>query len=72
VIAENEVARLTQQIALEFQAAQMGISGLAQGTVTYEFIATKLERMIAHHEKVKRLVGEPEAIKLLAETLESA
>ena len=35
-----------------------------------QFITAKLEQIGAHHEALKKLVGEQEAAKLLVETLE--
>jgi hypothetical protein len=73
-VSENksEVARVLEQIELEFQAAQRGLYGLAVGTAKHEFITNKMERMGKLHEELKTIVGEEEAVKLLAETLEKA
>lgn len=71
-MAESEIARLRQQIAEEYRAAQAGLSGLASGTSKHTFITTRMERMGLYHEQIARLVGnEHEAAKLVAETLEN-
>ena len=70
--SKSEVARVLEQIELEFQAAQRGLYGLAFGTAKHEFITSKMEQMGKLHEKLQTMVGEKEAVKLLAETLENA
>jgi hypothetical protein len=69
---KSEVACVLEQIELEFQAAQRGLYGLAFGTAKHEFITNKMEQMGRLHEKLQTIVGEEEAVKLLAETLEKA
>ena len=69
---QSEVARLRQQIALEYEAATRGLHGLALGTAQHAFITQRMENMAAHHVSLQRLVGADEAAKLLAETLEQA
>jgi len=69
---KSEVARVLEQIELEFQAAQRGLYGLAFGTAKHEFITNKMERMGKLHEHLKTMVGEEQAVKLLTETLENA
>lgn len=69
---KSEVARVLEQIELEFQAAQRGLYGLAFGTAKHEFITSKMEKMGKLHEKLQTMVGEEQAVKLLAETLENA
>ncbi|MBV9019227.1 MAG: hypothetical protein JO125_07120 [Chloroflexi bacterium] len=67
---KSEVARLMQQITLEYQAAKLGLSGLASGTATHAFITAKMERMSQHHEALSRLVGPREATILAAHAVE--
>ncbi len=69
---KSEVARVLEQIELEFQAAQRGLYGLTFGTAKHQFITSKMERMGRLHEKLQTMVGEEQAVKLLAETLENA
>ncbi len=69
---KSEVACVLEQIELEFQAAQRGLYGLAFGTAKHEFITNKMEQMGRLHEKLQTIVGEAQAVKLLAETLENA
>ena len=67
---KSEVARIKRQIELEYEVAQRGLYGLAHGTAKHQFITAKMEQIGAHHETLKKLVGEQEAAKLLVETLE--
>ena len=67
----SEIARLQQRIAEEYEAAMRGLSGLAAGTATHEFITKRMEQMGACHETLKQLVGEQEATRMLAQTLEA-
>jgi hypothetical protein len=66
----SEIARLRQRIAEEYEAAMRGLSGLAYGTATHEFITKRMEQMGVCHETLKQLVGEQEAARMLAEALE--
>jgi hypothetical protein len=63
--------RLRRQICLEYEAAQQGLYGLAQGTSQHAFITQRLENIAAHHVALKELLGE-KAIEVLAEALEQA
>ncbi len=66
----SEIARLRRRIADEYQAAQRGLTSLASGTAMHQFINARLERMGASHQALKHLLGEQEATRILAETLE--
>jgi hypothetical protein len=71
-ICVSEVARLRQQITLEYEAATRGLHGLASGTSQHAFITKRMEQIADCHEALKVLVGEQEAIKLVAEALTDA
>jgi hypothetical protein len=66
----SEVAYLRQQILLEYEAAQQGLSGIAQGTARHAFIAQRLENIWSHHRSLQQIVGEQEASKMLEAVLE--
>jgi hypothetical protein len=69
-MAESEVARLMQQIAVEYSSAQAGMSGLAIGTSQHAFITKRMENMQQYQEKLITLVGnEQEATKLVVQAL---
>jgi len=65
--SKSEVARLREQIRLEYEAAQRGLYGTAQGTTRHAFITQRLDNIAACHITLKQLVGEHEAIKVLVE-----
>src|SRR5712691_6070865 len=68
---KSEVACQLEQIKQEHEAAQRGLSGLAQGTTRHAFISAKMQRMRQIHEELQRLVGTEQAIRLVAETLQA-
>jgi hypothetical protein len=68
----SEVAQLVQQIALEYEAAKRGLSGLASGVVQHQFTTAKLEQIGELHEALATLVGAEQAGIIGAETLEQA
>lgn len=70
--SRSEIAMLRQQIALEYEAAQRGLSGFAQGAAQHAFINQRLENMSRHHETLRGLVGEQEATKLLVDAMMEA
>jgi hypothetical protein len=65
----SEFARLRQQIRLEYEAAQQGLHGLAQGSTQHAFITSKMENMATCYTALKELVGERDAMALFVETL---
>lgn len=67
----SEIARLRQCIAVEFEAAMFGLTGLAYGSAKHEFITRRMEQIGTYHETLQHLVGEQEATRMMAETLES-
>jgi hypothetical protein len=71
-MAQSEVARLMRQITQEYEAAVRGLHGLAQGTAQHAFITQRMEQMATCHDALKGLVGEQEAIKMVAQALEQA
>jgi hypothetical protein len=65
---QSEVARILEQISLEYEAAQRGMYGFAYGSTKHEFITARMENMGNLHNKLQEIVGES-AIELVAETL---
>ena len=64
----SEIARLLEQISVEYEAAQLGLSGFAYGSAKHEFITARMENMGRLHEKLHAIVGD-DAIAMVAETL---
>jgi hypothetical protein len=48
-MAVREVARIREEIATTYFAAQLGLSGLASGTARHQFIQARMNRM---HEEL--------------------
>jgi hypothetical protein len=69
---KSEVARLMRQIELEYEAAQRGMYGFAEGAGKHQFITARMENIGRYHEKLKTLVGEEQAVVALAQALEQA
>jgi hypothetical protein len=68
----SEVARLRRCILLECEAAQRGLSGTAQGAAQHAFINQRMENMADHHQALRQLVGEQEALRVLVDVLEQS
>src|SRR5450759_5279617 len=66
----SEVARVRQTIAAEYLSAQLGLSGLAEGTSRHSFITNKMERMGESFETLAEMMGKEQAIRLVAQTLQ--
>jgi hypothetical protein len=67
----SEVARIKQEIALAYQSVQWGLTGLAYGTARHDFLVARQERIAVLHEDLRQVIGEQDAIKLVAETLDN-
>ena len=65
----SEVARLLLQIRSEYEAAQLGLKGLAYGTSQHEFITARMESMGQIHTQLQTLVGDV-AIAMIADQLD--
>lgn len=68
---QSEIARLLQQIDLEYSAAKGALTGLACGTTQHDFITARMERLNSYHEELSHHVGVQEASRLLVEHLEA-
>jgi hypothetical protein len=64
----SKVARLLQQIKDEYEAAERGLTGVAQ-VAQHSFITKRLENMGNAHESLQQLFGPDEAMTLLAQTV---
>ncbi len=67
----SEIARLRQRIAEEYEAATRGLTGFATGSAKHQFITQRMEHIGTYRETLQSLVGEQEAIRIVAETLEA-
>jgi hypothetical protein len=69
-MGQSDIARMRQHIAAEYLSAQLGSSGLAEGTSRHHFITAKMERMGASFETLAQMMGKDQAIQIVAETLQ--
>ncbi len=54
----SDVARILEQISLEYEAGKRGLSGLASGTSQHAYITWRMERMEELHQHLYTLIGE--------------
>jgi hypothetical protein len=66
---QSEVAGLVAQIKSEYQAAKLGLSGLAQGTSQHSFITRRMERIAELHAELRGLVDD-ETMRVINEQLD--
>jgi hypothetical protein len=67
---QSEVARLKEQIRLEYEAARRGLTGLSLGTSYHQFITARTEKLGKIHEQLTALIGEDEAMKMIVEVFD--
>ncbi|HEY7415024.1 MAG TPA: hypothetical protein VH593_07515 [Ktedonobacteraceae bacterium] len=65
----SEVARVLHDIQREYEAAEQGLTGLAQGTARHQFITARMEQIHWAHEQLEDLVGPEKARILIAHTV---
>ena len=70
--SQSQVAQLLRRIDLEYQAAQWGLTGLAEGTAKHAYITRRLENIGAYQERLAQLVGQEQAAQLVYETMEQS
>lgn len=69
---QSDVARLLHQIDCEYQAAYLGLSGIALGTSTHAFITKRMEGIEDARAKLVDLVGEEQAGRLIVEQMDKS
>jgi hypothetical protein len=67
--AGSEVARILEQIRLEYEAGMNGLSGLTQGGSRHSFITARMENMGKLQEELEKLIGD-DATVLVVNALE--
>ncbi len=63
-MTSSEVARLREDIANAYLAAQWGLSGLAFGVSQHQFITVRMQRMQEGHQQLETLLGEEAVIQV--------
>ena len=64
-MAESEYKRLQQQIDLEREAAQRGLTGLSSGSARHAIITARMMRMAQHIQQLKEQSKHEEARAIL-------
>jgi hypothetical protein len=65
---KSEVARILEQISLEYEAAHRSLHAYATGAAKHQFITARMENMGNLHSKLQEIVGDS-AIAMVAEAL---
>ena len=71
-MSSSEVARLREQVELEYEAMMLGLTGFAEGTAMHEFISARMARVEGYHEELARELGEPEATQIICDLYNKA
>lgn len=73
-MAENqsEVARLLQEIDLQYEAADRALNGAALGISLHEFMIARTERIEGIRQELEKLVGPDEATKLVVQQMDKS
>jgi len=62
---KSEVANLMAQIQAEYEAGQLALRGLAQGTSKHAFITRRMENMATYMDELKAAIGEEAALQAM-------
>jgi hypothetical protein len=68
----NNVARITRQLTLEYEATQRGLLEATYGVDKNDFMAARLASMVDLQEALVNIVGSTEANTLLVQALNAA
>jgi len=69
-MSKSEITQLLQLLEQEYASARRSLSGLASGTARHAFISGKMERIETCYRALCGLLGEQEAMRVVAERLE--
>ena len=68
----SEVARLREQVELEYEAMMRGLTGFAEGSAIHEFISARMARVEIYHGKLANEIGEHEATEIICDLYNKA
>ncbi len=71
-MGQSEVARIREQIELEYEAMMRGMHGFAQGTARHTFIVARMSRVEQFHSELTKHVDEEEATDIIVELYNEA
>lgn len=64
VVTQSEIARIREQIELEYQSAQLALTGFSE-VAKHEFITTRQENIAGYFEELQQHISPEEAILLV-------
>jgi hypothetical protein len=68
----SEVARLREQVELEYEAMMQGLSGFAEGSAMHDFISARMARVGDFHDELAKEIGEDRATQIICELYNKA
>ncbi|MEO7018847.1 MAG: hypothetical protein ABI234_01690 [Ktedonobacteraceae bacterium] len=68
----SEVARLREQVRLEYEAMMQGLSGFAEGSAMHDFISARMARVGTYHDELVTEIGEDKATKIICDLYNQA
>lgn len=68
----SEVARLREQVELEYEAMMRGLAGFAEGSAMHEFISARMARVETYHDELAKEIGEYEATQIICDLYNKA
>ena len=66
-MGSSEVARLREQVELEYEAMMRGLNGFAEGSAMHEFISARMARVEGYHGKLAKEIGEQAATEIICD-----
>lgn len=71
-MSSSEVARLREQVELEYEAMMQGLTGFAEGSAMHAFISARMARVEGYHDKLAKELGEDEATQIICDLYNKA
>ena len=68
----SEVARLREQVELEYAAMMRGLTGFAEGSAMHDFISARMARVESYHCKLAKEIGEDRATEIICDLYNKA
>lgn len=63
----SEVARLREQVRLEYEAMMRGLHGFAEGAAMHKFISARMARVGTYHDELAKEIGKEQATQIIGE-----
>lgn len=66
-MSSSDVARLREQVELEYEAMMRGLTGFAEGSAMHAFISARMARVEGYHGQLTKEIGEDEATEIICD-----